>query len=415
VGPMPGEMPIGRRIQMYRLRRGLTQEVLAQRVGRSTSWLSQVERGINGVDNWRLILDLADILQCDPRDLVGQPLNLAPNGGVPFRGLDDLRALLTGYEWLLATIEHPAVSGPTPAIDELQSRVDDGNRQYQGAQYESAARGLVQVVRDAEQIRGGLASGSDDRAINGMLAQGYQAVAKTLTKIDQPDLAWVAAERAAAAAMRADDPLLVAASTYHLGHALRRLGRVVESMTASERGYEVLSRRLLRDRRDAAFLGLAGGLTLTSVIAAASAGDSHAVSDLLARAEALAGELGSDGNAYWFAFGPTNVLIHRLAVAVELGEARDAVRIGETIDTANLPPGLVGRRTAALIDLARAYGQLKMDAAAVNMLTDAERLAAQTVRYNKFVRELTRELLRREHRATTPQLRPFAQRLGLID
>jgi integrase/recombinase XerD len=129
---------------LYRLRRSLTQEVLAGRIGRSTSGLSQVERGIRSVENWRVILDLSDVLQCDPRDLVGQPLNLAPNGGVPFPALDDLRGLLTGYEWLLQAVDAPPVdSAGSESIDELQRRAEDANRQYQAAEYEAAARGLV--------------------------------------------------------------------------------------------------------------------------------------------------------------------------------------------------------------------------------------------------------------------------------
>jgi ribosome-binding protein aMBF1 (putative translation factor) len=40
----------GERIAVYRRRRGLSQAALAGLVGRSESWLSQVERGIRSVD-----------------------------------------------------------------------------------------------------------------------------------------------------------------------------------------------------------------------------------------------------------------------------------------------------------------------------------------------------------------------------
>jgi transcriptional regulator with XRE-family HTH domain len=415
---MAPEMPIGERIRLYRVRRGLTQALLAERVGRSTSWLSQVERGIRGVDNWRVILDLADVLRCDPRDLVGRPLNLAPNGGIQFRSLDDLRSVLTGYEWLLSMVDvadREAKPSDLPIVGTMQQLVDEANRQYQAAHYEEAARSLVRVIRRAEPTKRAVTTPGDDRPIHALLAEAYQAVAKTLTKIDQTELSWVAAERAAAAAERAEDPRLVAATAYHVGHAFRRAGRVTEAIAVSERAYEALVRRYRSGKRDPGFLSLVGGLTLTSVIAAAADGDQPSVHELLGRAAGLASELAHDGNEYWFAFGPTNVQIHRLAVAVELGEPREAVRVGEEISTAALPSGLVGRRTAVLLDLARAYGQLRMDPAAVNMLTEAERIAPQTVRYNKFVRELTRDLLRREHRASTPQLLPFAERLGLLD
>jgi hypothetical protein len=42
------------------------------------------------------------------------------------------------------------------------------------------------------------------------------------------------------------------------------------------------------------------------------------------------------------------------------------------------------------------------------MLQEAERLAPEAVRYQVIVKEMLRELLRREHRASTPQPRPLA-------
>jgi ribosome-binding protein aMBF1 (putative translation factor) len=44
------DRPIGERIAIYRRRRGISQAVLAGLVGRSESWLSQVERGARSVD-----------------------------------------------------------------------------------------------------------------------------------------------------------------------------------------------------------------------------------------------------------------------------------------------------------------------------------------------------------------------------
>ena len=52
-------MPIGERIAIYRRRRGLTQLVLAGLIGRSESWLSQVERGIRPIDRLSVLIDIA--------------------------------------------------------------------------------------------------------------------------------------------------------------------------------------------------------------------------------------------------------------------------------------------------------------------------------------------------------------------
>jgi transcriptional regulator with XRE-family HTH domain len=44
---------VGERIAIYRRRRGLSQVALANLIGRSEAWVSQVERGIRHVDHCR--------------------------------------------------------------------------------------------------------------------------------------------------------------------------------------------------------------------------------------------------------------------------------------------------------------------------------------------------------------------------
>ncbi len=55
----------GQRIARARRRRGLSQAVLAGLVGRSESWLSQVERGKRGVDSHSVLARLAEVLLCE--------------------------------------------------------------------------------------------------------------------------------------------------------------------------------------------------------------------------------------------------------------------------------------------------------------------------------------------------------------
>jgi transcriptional regulator with XRE-family HTH domain len=61
----------GRRIARARRRRGLSQTVLAGLVGRSESWLSQVERGRRGVDSHAVLTRLAEVLRIDRRPARG--------------------------------------------------------------------------------------------------------------------------------------------------------------------------------------------------------------------------------------------------------------------------------------------------------------------------------------------------------
>jgi hypothetical protein len=66
------------------------------------------------------------------------------------------------------------------------------------------------------------------------------------------------------------------------------------------------------------------------------------------------------------------------------------------------------------IDMARAYGQRRNDAAAVAALLGAERIAPEEIHYHVVMRKLLRDLLKRERRNATPGLRPLAQRVGVL-
>jgi transcriptional regulator with XRE-family HTH domain len=67
------DMSIGQRVAWYRHRRGLSQEVLAGMVGRTTDWLSKVENGRANLDRLSVIKALADALDVTIGDLLGDP------------------------------------------------------------------------------------------------------------------------------------------------------------------------------------------------------------------------------------------------------------------------------------------------------------------------------------------------------
>ena len=160
-------------------------------------------------------------------------------------------------------------------------------------------------------------------------------------------------------------------------------------------------------------LSVYGGLHLAAATAAAADFDRAAVPRLLAQARRAADRLGSDRNLHGTAFGPTNVAIHTISTSVAIGDARTAIDTGEALDVDSLPTGLVGRRAQVYLDLARAYTQKRQDAAAVHTLVGAERIAPQLVRYHSGTAAVLTELLRREHRRSTPELRPLAARAGV--
>jgi hypothetical protein len=133
----------------------------------------------------------------------------------------------------------------------------------------------------------------------------------------------------------------------------------------------------------------------------------------LATASRLADLLAHDGNHWWTAFGPSNVLIHRASVAAEFGDPSGVLRVATEIDTEAMPAGLHGGRSRPHIDLAWAQAQAKNDMEAILHLQQAERVAPESIRYHTIARELVRELLKRS-RKPTPALTAIATRAGVL-
>ncbi|MDI5941536.1 helix-turn-helix domain-containing protein, partial [Micromonospora sp. DH15] len=53
------EPPIGRRVAELRVSRGMSQQVFADRIGRSKSWVDKVERGVRTLDRFSVIETVA--------------------------------------------------------------------------------------------------------------------------------------------------------------------------------------------------------------------------------------------------------------------------------------------------------------------------------------------------------------------
>jgi hypothetical protein len=156
-----------------------------------------------------------------------------------------------------------------------------------------------------------------------------------------------------------------------------------------------------------------GALNLIGAIIAARRNDPAEATRRLDHADTLARRLGADGNIGWTAFGPTNVLIHRVSAAVALNDPYGALATAEQIDITTLPVGLHGRQAQFYLDSGWAHAQLGEDPQAVIHLLDTERVAPELVRANPNARALIQDLLARQRRRVVPGLRGLALRAGV--
>lgn len=402
---VPGS--VGERIAAYRRRRGLSQAALAGLVGRSESWLSQVERGVRSVDRLSVLLDLAKVLHVEVEALTGRPWQYAPNGGPLVSGLDELRRFFSRYDNLAGLTPTERIELPT-----LRLQLDTAHTAYQAARYEEVIQRLPQLLGVVDALH---RTTTADKRRDTLLSyvSAYAVAAKLLTKMGASDLALLAADRCATAAVEADALLARGMAAYQVVCALLRTERPEDAEHLAVTMAEQLHREARTDQPD--LVSVAGALWLIAAIIASRRTDRGEAWRRLDVADDLADMLGRDANLAWTAFGKTNVAIHRVSVAAELGDPAEAVRVSDAVDTDRLPDGLNGRRAQVHLDLAWAQAQRRRDADAVLHLLEAERVAPQAVRYNVMVRELVREMLARQKRVKTSVLHRLAVSAGVLD
>lgn len=145
---------------------------------------------------------------------------------------------------------------------------------------------------------------------------------------------------------------------------------------------------------------------LITVIAARTNNADTAYGEL-ERAGEIAGRLGDGHNEFNTEFGPTNVRLYEIAVAVELGDAGRALRAAATVDTSGLS---AERQARMLIDVARAHAQRRQIGEAVAALVQAEDITPEQVRGHDLARQLVSDLLTMQD-PPNRELRELAQRL----
>jgi hypothetical protein len=159
-------------------------------------------------------------------------------------------------------------------------------------------------------------------------------------------------------------------------------------------------------------LSVYGTLFLAGSIAAARANDAVTTRAFLAIADDAAGRLGRDANYLWTAFGPTNVAIHRVATATELGDIQVAVDLGRRVDTSRMP---LERRVRHSLEVARALSAWDRTDEALETVLKAERAAPEQVRYHVLSRQLVLSWVRRQRTKPSAVLVDLARRLHVMD
>ena len=139
-----------------------------------------------------------------------------------------------------------------------------------------------------------------------------------------------------------------------------------------------------------------GMLHLSAALQSAVTGRADSARAHLTEATETASRTG-DGTFAGLNFGPANVGVWRVALALELGEPGRVVELAPDVDVATIPSA--GRQATFYGDVGRGLATMRgREAQAVEALHRAEILAPQRIRTSPFVREPVTDLMRRARR-----------------
>jgi transcriptional regulator with XRE-family HTH domain len=388
--------PIGLNVRRARRAAGLSLQVAADRAGRSKAWLSYIENGKRPLDRREDIAALAVALEVSADTLIGEPAPEIQAGRRPWH-LNPLRSAL-----LDASPDDPPDmrARPVAQLRELNGQADEALR---WSKWDTLLPLLPSLLGELEVIAATGKGADRDEALRLLIPATATAVI-TLRYAGQPDLAWVAAERGRQAAALLGDPVWEAAAAYGQAHARPSANRP-RALLVMPGAADALEPLAGRDRMAAEVYGM---LRLSAALACAVRGDHKGADEHGAEAARVAAGLDDRPDA-WELFGPSNAGVWRASLAVEAGNAEQALKHAAGVEPRALASG--NRRAALRMEQARALAMLGKGADAIRALKAAERLSAEQVHNSPLIRELVGHLI---YEAPGRELRGLAWRMGVI-
>ncbi len=400
---------IGARARMIRRRRGLSLEVVAGLAGITAQYLSMLERGLRGFSRRGLLEDLAEALGCSVVDLTGQPYFL------PDRQSADVAAAVAG----LSTALHDTTLDDVPdlsagPLSELAAATALAPARADEARYGLAGQGLADLLI-ALHVRVVTGDPAECRDALARLAQACKVAYRLAITTGKIEVAGIAAQRGLDAARLAERPDLVGMLEMNrasslLGIGARRRAAVLCGETLRE--ISALPGPTPDDTRVAEACGM---LHLTTALIAARERRAGDVATHLEEARSLAAHTGERNHMYGH-FGPTNVAVWELGLAIEAETGPDAaarVTAARPIDLSVF--NSKGRTAYVHFDLARAWAQAEgsHDQEALRALDTADRLAPFQLRNDPIARDLLITLDRRAQGRRPWELDSLLNRFGI--
>ena len=295
---------------------------------------------------------------------------------------DPFTSALLEARWL----HHDTANAEAPTLVELSRAVVKAKADYQACRYTDLAAQLPQLLALLDAATSSFI-GDDAHVAQSLCADAYHVAASLELKLGNEGPAWMAADASLRAARQSGDPVMIGSSARIVTHALMDSQRYIDAQRVAATSAEELSATWTQPSDDA--LSVYGSLLLRGAIAAGRQDDEANAVALLDEAEQASRRLGHDGNHRWTAFGPTNVTLHRVNIAVALGNAGTAIQHRATISPDKLV--VTERKAHLFLDVAHAYSQWGKHEQAYHALCRVHEIAPEELSGRPWARRLVAE------------------------
>ncbi|GAA2208435.1 hypothetical protein GCM10009850_038930 [Nonomuraea monospora] len=325
----------------------------------------------------------------------------------PSEGVTDMGG--SPVEHLAAVLVDHSVPADGPVnLASLTAAVTTAKQDYQACRYAQVTTNLPDLLRTLRTASTVLDGDARLRA-QALAAEAYHVAASILLKQEDKGLAWLAADRSVQAAHASQSPLMIGSSARIITHALMDGGH----HTAATDTARTAAIRMDADLTDPSpdELSIYGSLLLRGAVAAAHSGNRHNIAELLDEAAEAGRRLGHEGNHRWTAFGPNNVLCHRVNIALRLGDAGTAIDHARQVEIDQLP--INERKATLLLDTSRAFLMRDQHDKALHILRAAGDLAPEEITGRAAAHRLVRDILATAPISVRREAREYAASLGV--
>jgi transcriptional regulator with XRE-family HTH domain len=380
-------LTVGERLELRRRRRGLSRKVVANLVGRSEEWLRLVESGRRKLDSVEALVRLVEILRIDdPSELIDFPASRVRRSTV-----SDVAAALRQ-----ASLDYPVIradmakKGSDSDLTDIAARIRQCRINWWRSpdRYSRMTRDLPSLLRASATAHHHLQSHESAR----VSVDAYHLARELFTVCGDNTMAAIVADRAMGMSNQTGSLLDKAISASHVAETLCHLGFANECLRYSLGAINHLTHEA---SQTVGFAALRGAFCIVAARAAAMLHDMPETARLMAAAFDLAHEIGLDSDASGVLFGPTEVGIATVELALCRHDPDEAIRQATCLD---IPAKyVVGQIAKFHINLASAYIARADDVAATFALTKAAQACPEDIRYDGMAQRCLLYLIRRSN------------------